>query len=117
MVTGGVVVRGVTFGALTVRITVFVSHVAVLQFGVFTLVKTAKLDNTCPVESVRFTVTWKVTVRAFAVPAAMFSPAQVTVPPLSDAVHPGAPPQLADVATYVVPLGTPSVTVTPEASA
>ena len=45
--------------------------------------------------SVEPTVTWNVSVMAFNAPGATLRPDHVTVPPLSETVQPGAPPQLA----------------------
>jgi hypothetical protein len=92
-----VVVAGAVAGTRTDKVTVFVLHVAVVQFGVPSFVKIAKFGMTWPLVSLVFTVTWNDTVTVEA--AGTLRLVQVIVPPLSEAVQPVTPPQVAELAT------------------
>ena len=99
-------------GTVTFRVTVLVVQVDVVQLGVPSFVKTATFVMISPVVSVALTTAWKLTVSELAAPGWTMIGVQVTVPVFSVAVHVGALPQVAEPLTYVVPVGTLSVSVT-----
>ena len=102
---------GLLVGTTTFNVTLFVVQVALVQEGVPSFVNTATFVMTCPVVSVALTTTWKLTAIELAAPGATVIPFHVMVPVFSVTVHPGAPAQVAEPATYVVPAGTLSVSV------
>ncbi len=91
--------------------TVLVAQVAALaQPGVLTSVKLAVLAMVDPLASPALTVTWNV--KLLVLNGATDVNVHVTVPDPKLAVQIGVTPQLAEPATYVVPAGMASVTVT-----
>jgi hypothetical protein len=91
--------------------TVLVLQVAALpQPGVLTLVKLPALAIVDALASPASTVTWNV--KLLVLNAATDVNVHVTVPDASLTVQLGVVPQLAEAATYVVPAGMASVTVT-----
>jgi hypothetical protein len=96
---GGVECEGALDLALTVRVTVLVAQVDVVQLGVPSLVKVAVLAIFSPVVSLFSTTTAKLSARAWGVPGWTTTPDQVTVPVASRTLQPGCPPQVAEPAT------------------
>ena len=109
---GGVECEGALDLALTVSVTVLVEQVEVVQRGVPSFVKVAVFVIFSPVVSVLSTTTAKLRARAWEVPGWTTTPDQVMVPVASPTLQPGAPPQVAEPATYVVPAGIVSLRVT-----
>ena len=98
-------------GVITGLVTVLVTQVAALpQPGVLTSVKLPWLEMVDPLASPELTVTWNVKLPV--VNAATDVNVHVTVPAASLTPQLGVVPQLADDATYVVPAGMASVTMT-----
>jgi hypothetical protein len=112
VVEGGGECVGLVVGTTTFNVTALVVQVAPVQSGVPSFVNTATFVITCAVVSVALTTTWKLTATELATPGATVMPVQVTIPAFSVTAHPGAPAQVAEPVTYVVPVGTLSVTVT-----
>ncbi|MDQ6616778.1 MAG: hypothetical protein M3083_19030, partial [Actinomycetota bacterium] len=96
-------------------VTVVVGHVGLAPHpGVLTLVKLAVFEMVEPLASPASTVTWKLNEPA--APGATDDNVHVTVPPDTPTLQPGTDAHVAELATYVVPAGMLSVTVTgPEA--
>ena len=103
---------GLEVGTTTFNVTALVVQVAPVQAGVPSFVNTATFVITCPVVSVELTITWKLTAIELAAPGATVMPVHVMIPVFSVTVHFGAPAQVAEPATYVVPAGTLSLSVT-----
>ena len=98
-------------GVITGLVTVLVTQVAAFpQPGVLTSVKLPWLEMEDPLASPALTVTWNV--KLLVLNTATDANVQVTVPAASLTPHLGVVPQLAEAATYVVPAGMASVTVT-----
>ena len=108
---GGGECVGLLVGTTTFNVTVLVVQVAPVQAGVPSFVNTATFVITCPVVSAALTITWKLTAIGLAAPGGTVIPLHVIIPVFSVTLHPGAPAQVAEPATYVVPAGTVSVSV------